>query len=232
MQRQSSDPESRERRGLPIPPSVVESMQRVALAYRFARNHPLRVASMVLALAVAVVIAWRLLASPAAGAPEARLPLATRSVASAAAPVTSRGAEVVVHVAGAVVSPGVYRFSDGARTIDAITAAGGGRADADLGRVNLAARLSDGLRVYVPAVGETAAPVIGGSSDPAEQGPINLNAATADQLDGLPGVGPATAAAIIAYRRDHGPFSSIEQLLEVHGIGPSKLEQIRSMVVV
>src|SRR5437870_5732703 len=207
-------------------------MQRVALAYRFARNHPVRVASMVIALVVAVAIAWRVLAAPAAGAPEARLPLATRSVASAAAPATSRGAEVVVHVAGAVVSPGVYRLSDGARTIDAISAAGGGRGDADLARVNLAARLSDGLRVYVPAVGETATPVVGGATDPAEQGPINLNEATADQLDDLPGIGPATATAIVAYRRDHGPFSSIEQLLDVRGIGPSKLEQIRSMVVV
>jgi competence protein ComEA len=207
-------------------------MQRVALAYRFARNHPVRVASMLVALVVAVAIAWRVLAAPAAGAPEARLPLATRSVASAAAPATSRGAEVVVHVAGAVVSPGVYRLSDGARTIDAISAAGGGRGDADLARVNLAARLSDGLRVYVPAVGETATPVVGGATDPAEQGPINLNEATADQLDDLPGIGPATATAIVAYRRDHGPFSSIEQLLDVRGIGPSKLEQIRSMVVV
>jgi competence protein ComEA len=187
---------------------------------------------MVVALVVAVAIAWRVLAAPAAGAPEARLPLATRSVASAAAPATSRGAEVVVHVAGAVVSPGVYRLSDGARTIDAISAAGGGRGDADLARVNLAARLSDGLRVYVPAVGETATPVVGGATDPAEQGPINLNEATADQLDDLPGIGPATATAIVAYRRDHGPFSSIEQLLDVRGIGPSKLEQIRSMVVV
>ena len=232
MQRQSSDPEVRARHGLPLPPSVVESMQRVALTYRFARNHPVRLGSMVLALVVAIVIAWRMLAPPAVGAPEARLPLATRSVASAAAPATSRGAEVVVHVAGAVISPGVYRLSDGARTIDAIAAAGGGRGDADLARVNLAARLSDGLRVYVPSVGETATPVVGGSSDPAEQGPINLNSASVDQLDGLPGIGPATAAAIIAYRRDHGPFGSIEQLLEVHGIGPSKLEQIRPMVVV
>jgi competence protein ComEA len=217
---------------LALPPSVAELPQRLALTLRFARNHPVRVGSMLVALTVAAVIAWRLLAAPVASAPEARLPLATRSVASPAAAVTSRGAEVVVHVAGAVVSPGVYRLSDGARTVDAITAAGGGRGDADLGRVNLAAKLSDGLRVYVPAVGETATPIVGGPSDPAEQGPINLNAATVEQLDDLPGVGPATAAAIVAYRRDHGPFSSVEQLLEVRGIGPSKLEQIRSMVVV
>jgi competence protein ComEA len=138
----------------------------------------------------------------------------------------------VVHVAGAVVSPGVYRLGDGARTVDAISAAGGVRGDADVARVNLAARLSDGLRVYVPMIGEVAVPLVDGSTGAAEQGPVNLNSATADQLDDLPGVGPATATAIIAYRRDHGPFVSVEQLLEVRGIGPSKLEQIRSLIVV
>ena len=88
------------------------------------------------------------------------------------------------------------------------------------------------MRVYVPAIGETAAPIVEGSSEAASQGPINLNAATADQLDALPGVGPATATAIIAYRREHGPFASIEQLLEVPGIGPSKLAQIRALIVI
>ncbi|MEO8694296.1 MAG: helix-hairpin-helix domain-containing protein [Acidimicrobiales bacterium] len=220
--------------GLPMPAAVVASMERMALTYRFLRNHPVRVASMVAVVVLVAVVAWRVLAAPVAGAPEAQLPLATRSAVSAgaASPATSRGAEVVVHVAGAVVSPGVYRLSDGARTIDAISAAGGARSDADVARVNLAARLSDGLRVYVPTIGETAAPIVDGSSDAAPQGPVNLNAATADQLDALPGVGPATATAIIAYRREHGPFASIEQLLEVPGIGPSKLAQIRALIVV
>jgi competence protein ComEA len=220
--------------GLPMPAVLWVSMQRMALTYRFLRNHPVRVASMVAAIVVVAVVAWRVLAAPVAGAPEAQLPLATRSVASGgtALPATSRGAEVVVHVAGAVVSPGVYRLSEGARTIDAISAAGGARSDADVARDNLAARLSDGLRVYVPAIGETAAPIVDGSSDAATQGPINLNAATADQLDALPGVGPATATAIVAYRREHGPFASVEQLLEVPGIGPSKLAQIRTLIVI
>ncbi|MEO5839652.1 MAG: helix-hairpin-helix domain-containing protein [Acidimicrobiales bacterium] len=237
---QRSEPEApefadgRDAGGRPMPAAVVASMQRMALTYRFVRNHPVRVASMVTAIVLVAVIAWRVLAAPVAGAPEAQLPLATRGAASAgaAAPATSRGTEVVIHVAGAVVSPGVYRLSDGARTIDAISAAGGARADADVARVNLAARLSDGLRVYVPALGETAAPIVDGSSDTAAQGPVNLNTATTDQLDALPGVGPATATAIIAYRRDHGPFASIEQLLDVPGIGPSKLAQIRALIVV
>jgi competence protein ComEA len=243
LQRQRSDPEVPETRagpdaqsigGVQMPAAIVASMQRMALTYRFVRNHPVRVASMAVAMVVVVVVAWRVLAAPAAGAPEAQLPLATRSAANAGAvaSATSRGAEVVVHVAGAVVSPGVYRLSDGARTIDAISAAGGARGDADIARVNLAARLSDGLRVYVPMIGETAAPIVDGSSDAATPGPINLNVATAEQLDALPGVGPATATAIIAYRRDHGPFASVDQLLEVPGIGPSKLAQIRSLIVV
>ena len=240
MQGQRSDPEvpevsgARSVGGVPMPPAVVASMQRMALTYRFVRNHPVRVAAMAAAIVVVVVVVWRVLAAPAAGAPEAQLPLATRGVASAGAiaSATSRGAEVVVHIAGAVVSPGVYRLSDGARTIDAISAAGGARADADVARVNLAARLSDGLRVYVPMIGETAAPIVDGSSDAAASGPINLNTATADQLDALPGVGPATATAIIAYRRDHGLFGSVDELLEVPGIGPSKLAQIRSLIAV
>jgi len=239
---QRSDPEGPEIRagsdaqrvgGAQMPAAIVASMQRMALTYRFVRNHPVRVASMAAAIVVVMIVAWRVLAAPAAGAPEAQLPLATRSAANGAvASATSRGAEVVVHVAGAVVSPGVYRLSDGARTIDAISAAGGARGDADVARVNLAARLSDGLRVYVPMIGETAAPIVDGSSDAATPGPINLNVATAEQLDALPGVGPATATAIIAYRRDHGPFGSVDQLLEVPGIGPSKLAQIRSLIVV
>src|SRR4051812_8172336 len=177
-----------------MPPAIVASLQRVALAHRFVRNHPVRVGAVVVAAVVIAMVAWRLLAAPAAGAPETQLPLATRSVAGAGsvAPPTSRGAEVVVHVAGAVVSPGVYRLSDGARTVDAISAAGGARGDADVARVNLAARLTDGLRIYIPTIGEAAAPIVEGSSEAAEQGPINLNAATAEQLDALPGVGPAT----------------------------------------
>ena len=207
-------------------------LQRLALLLRYVQNHPWRVGGSVLAVIVAVVVTWRVMAVPAVGAPEANIPLATRSPSIASSSVASRGAEVVVHVAGAVASPGVYRLSDGARTIDAISAAGGARADADLARVNLATRLSDGLRVYVPTVGEIAPPLVEGAAGSEGAGPIDLNVATADQLDALPGIGPATAAAIIAYRRDHGPFSSVEQLLEVRGIGPSKLEQIRSLIVV
>ena len=116
--------------------------------------------------------------------------------------------------------------------IDAVNAAGGLQSDGDSSRVNLAARLTDAMRVYVPAVGESAVPAVDDSGQAASSGPLNLNQATADQLDALPGVGPATAAAIIAYRRDHGPFQSVDQLRDVHGIGASKFEQIRPLVTV
>jgi competence protein ComEA len=178
---------------------------------------------------------------PASGAPPTRAPSAPSAAVSPAAPVG-----VVVHVAGAVVRPGVYRLADGARVIDATSAAGGPTLEADVARLNLAARLLDGARVYVPRVGEDSPPaaigpsiaatvagggagVVGGTGPPAL---VDLNQATAEQLDALPGVGPATAANIVAHRRDRGPFRAVDDLLSVTGIGPAKLEQLRPLVTV
>jgi competence protein ComEA len=151
--------------------------------------------------------------------------------------------QVVVHVAGAVTSPGVVRLSTGSRVVDAVSAAGGLRADADPDRVNLAAPLTDGQRVVVPVVGQPAPAVVGNSSgtgapagvDGGEgggsaSGPIDLNTATAEQLDTLPGVGPSTAAAIIEHRASAGPFRSVDALLDVRGIGEAKLEALRDLV--
>lgn len=151
-------------------------------------------------------------------------------------------AMVVVHVAGAVQAPGVYRLAEGSRVVDAVAAAGGMTGAADVDVVNLAALLRDGERVYVPEVGETVPVVVagaggggggeGGGDTAVAAGPVNLNTATADELDGLPGVGPATAAAIIAHRDAHGPFASVDQLADVRGIGPAKLEALRGLVTV
>ena len=145
---------------------------------------------------------------------------------------------IVVHVAGAVVAPGVYRLPATARVVDALTAAGGAAPMARTDAVNLAAAVHDGDRVYVPTVDEvpsvpagvsgTAAP--GGVAAGVPSGPVDLNTATVDELDGLPGVGPATAAAIVAYRDANGPFASVDGLADVRGIGPAKLEAIRSLV--
>lgn len=136
---------------------------------------------------------------------------------------------VVVHVAGAVVEPGVRRLPPGARVVDAIEASGGLAIDADPDRINLAAELVDGAQVYVPRVGE---PVPVDASDPSstDAGPVDLNTADAALLETLPGVGPATAAAIIDHRERHGPFTSIDGLLDVRGIGEAKLAALRDLV--
>ena len=149
--------------------------------------------------------------------------------------------EIVVHVAGAVKKPGVVRIPRGSRVDDAVKAAGGFSSRADPDSVNLAQPLEDGVQVYVPRRGETVqvearVGVVrqGATSEHKEPQPgkINVNTASAEQLESLPGVGPATARAIIEYRRQNGGFHSVDELLEVRGIGPKKLEQIRPYVVV
>lgn len=148
-------------------------------------------------------------------------------------------ARVLVHVVGAVVASGVVQVPPGSRVLDAVAAAGGATPDADLARVNLAAKLSDGQRVVVPRIGE-ASPVVavdsdggdGGATPGADTTPVDLNNATAVQLDALPGVGPATAAAIVAHRTQHGPFRTVDALGDVKGIGSAKLEQLRPLVTV
>lgn len=139
---------------------------------------------------------------------------------------------IVVHVAGAVEHGGVYRLDAGSRVIDAVDAAGGTVANAEPDGVNLAAVLQDGQRIYVPRVGEVSPAAVGGGDGSAAGFPLDLNRATAEQLDTLPGVGPATAAAIVAHREQHGPFANVEALADVRGIGPSRLETLRGLVVV
>lgn len=175
-------------------------------------------------------------------------------------------ATVRVHVAGAVNNPGVYTLPAQGRAVDAIAAASGAAADADLDRVNLAGALSDGVQIYVPHRGETAAPAQiqpnggtanagqgnaangaaqnGGTqpqpartltaSGSAQKGstPVNINTATAEELQTLPRIGPAMAQRIIAWREAHGGFRSVDELDAVPGIGPSMLENLRPLVTV
>jgi competence protein ComEA len=141
-------------------------------------------------------------------------------------PRAARG--LVVHVAGAVRRPGVYRLPAGARVRDAVRRAGGAIRSADEGAVNLAAEVADGQQVVVPRVLPAgAATSAAAGSGPGAQGPVSLNAATAEQLDALDGVGPATAAKILAWRTQHGGFASVDDLAQVPGIGPRKLEALR-----
>lgn len=177
---------------------------------------------------------------------------------------------VRVHVAGAVNNPGVYTLPAQGRAVDAIAAASGAAADADLDRVNLAGALSDGVQIYVPHRGETAAPAQiqpnggtanagqgnaanGAAQNGASQGgtqpqpartltpagsaqkgstPVNINTATAEELQTLPRIGPAMAQRIIAWREAHGGFRSVDELDAVPGIGPSMLENLRPLVTV
>ena len=141
---------------------------------------------------------------------------------------------LLVHVAGAVVEPGVYQLVGDARVRDAIVAAGGPTPTADWNALNLAASISDGVKVYVPNVGEELPPSVtalpGGPAGSIPTGPIDVNAASTDELESLPGVGPATATAIVTERERNGPFLDVDDLDRVPGIGPAKIEAFRELV--
>ena len=141
---------------------------------------------------------------------------------------------LLVDVAGWVRHPGVYEFDEGARVIDAIDAAGGARPGAMLTSLNLAAPLTDGSQILVPKEGaQGSAPVAGATgAGAAPGGLINVNTATATELEELPGVGEVIAQAIVDYRTENGPFTSVDALLDVSGIGDATLEDIRDLVTV
>jgi len=154
-------------------------------------------------------------------------------------------AEVVVHVSGAVKRAGVYRLAPESRVADAIEQAGGATEHADLDALNLAEPLQDGQKIHVPRKGEASAPTLASvapsrtprsapqaAATATTQFPINLNTATAEQLEAIPGIGPVLAQRIIEYRQTRGRFQSVDELLEVRGIGPKRLESMRPYVVV
>ncbi len=166
---------------------------------------------------------------------------ATASTASSqsqqAAPAEAAAPSVIlVHVDGSVNSPGVYELAETARVRDAVDAAGGLTQDADVSQVNLAAPVTDGSKVYIPAVGEqavgtvaSASPAVGGGTDTSV---VNINTATLEELDTLPGVGESTAQAIIEEREAGGPFTSVEDIMRVSGIGEKKFERLQGLICV
>jgi competence protein ComEA len=200
----------------------------------------------VVAIAVAVLVGgWVILDRPRTAAVEPQL---LRSAGSTRAPDSGRtvtasgsaralptGGAIVVDVVGKVRRGGVYQLPSGARVSDAVRAAGGAVAGVDLTNLNLARRLTDGEQIAVGITGAGAAAAsplavsTGGSSSP---GPVDLNSATAEQLDALPGVGPVLAQHILDWRSSHGRFDSVDQLREVSGIGPSKFATLRPLVTV
>jgi competence protein ComEA len=214
---------------------VVPDSARQRLARLFAGVTPGRIASSAGALLVVSLGSWWLLRAPAPPI-ERSLPLAARSATSPSlvAPPSLAPAELVVQMAGAVRNPGVYHLPTGSRVADLVIAAGGAADGVDPAVLALAAKLADGQRIYLARPGETgvASGVSGpgGSGSGASAGPLDLNAATVEQLDALPGVGPATAAAIIAYRDKHGPLRSVDDLLQIRGLGASKVDALRALV--
>ena len=154
---------------------------------------------------------------------------------------TPTPAPIVVYVSGAVAQPGVYALPAGARVADALEAAGGATAEADLVQLNLARRVYDEGQIHVPCYGGPtllpSAPVPRApAGEPADSGGpaglININTAGLEELDSLPGIGPGYAQRIIDYRESNGPFQSIEEIQNVAGIGPSTFARIQSLITV
>lgn len=178
----------------------------------------------VLLLGAGLLVGARWLDRSRTTSPHADIPVRVR-----AGPATR--SKVVVDVAGAVRRPGLYRLPDGSRVADALRRAGGAKPKAFLQALNLAAPLVDGQQVLVPDRVAGMAAVTAGAGVAGATGPVSLSAATLEQLDTLPGVGPVTAQKILDYRAAHGPFRSVEALDAVPGIGPATIEELRDLVV-
>jgi competence protein ComEA len=200
--------------------------------------------STAVAVAVAAVGAWWVVRVPPTPV-ESTISFTATSLAGGVAVSLPTNAltsvNIVVHVAGEVKNPGVYTLSNSARMIDAVLAAGGATARADLEVINLATPLMDSSQIYVPAKGAAERPVFARpqpgmngvqstQSSPDTNGIVNINRASVTELDALPGVGPSTAQAIVDYRTTNGPFGSPEDLLNVKGIGPAKFDAMRKLV--
>ena len=208
------------------------------VAWRGARLDPGRPGALALLLVAAaaavivVVLVWR--EAPRAE-PVPGLPVLVDTTAASPGPTASAGPSepLVVAVAGRVVRPGLVRVPAGARVADVLEAAGGPLPGTDLAGVNLARKVNDGeqVAVGVPGAPDAVAPPAPGAGGPGGPGaPLDLNAATVEQLDALPGVGPVTAQRIVEWRTRNGRFATVEQLREVEGIGERRFGQLRELV--
>jgi competence protein ComEA len=179
------------------------------------------------AVALLLVLLVRHLGGSGSAAPAVTpLPGPARSAKPAAAKL------LVIDVAGAVRRPGLYRLRTGSRIDDAIAAAGGVTAKAQLDAINLAAPVADGEQVVVPGSGAAGAPAASPpAAGSAPSAPLDLNTATAEQLEALPGIGPVTAQKILDYRQAHGAFRSVAELEGVPGIGPAHMAQLKGLVI-
>jgi competence protein ComEA len=216
------------------------------------------VALAVIAAVAVLITVFTVLRDPPAPVRSAKLPpvemvstASPRADEPAAAPPAPGADQVVVSVVGLVHKPGLATLAPGSRIADALSAAGGALDGADTIGLNLARPVADGEQIVVGLAPETGPPVLGssvGATSPAPETPhtstaptsagpapkpgepVNLNPATVEQLDALPGVGPVTAAAIVSWRDAHGKFTNVDQLGDVDGIGPARLEKLRALV--
>jgi competence protein ComEA len=190
--------------------------------------HERRLLAVGLLVLVALVVVWRHTAR--AGSTSEALRVAP---ILPAAPARTRAAApaLVVDVAGAVRRPGLVHLAKGARVADAIARAGGLTRHAERSGVNLAAPVSDGQQVLVPERGGGGGAAAGDAAAAAASGPVSLSSASAEQLDTLPGIGPVTAQKIVAYREQHGAFSSVDGLDAIPGIGPARIAELQGLVV-
>lgn len=193
------------------------------------------VAGLVVVVAGVALMLWFRGSAPTIAPPAQAVAIEEESL-PASIPSSPALSPVLVHVAGAVRNPGLYELAEGARVADAIESAGGSRSPADLNALNLASIVTDGMQVLVPSRRNSSPQTTSSvpAATPATPGsvPINLNAADQVMLETIPGIGPVTAAAILEYRDSIGSYSSINELIDVSGIGPATLEAIRPYVVV
>jgi competence protein ComEA len=215
-----------------VTPSWRERLERI----RGSRKESWVLVAVIGAVILGALVLWTR-GAPAVVAPPAQAPAEGAPAAEALGATAPEGGVVLVHVAGAVRRPGLYELPAGARVADAIDTAGGPRRNADLDTVNLAQVVSDAMKVEIPtrgqavsappAPGATPGLAVGGT---APAGVVSLNSADLGALETIPGIGPVKAAAILQYRDEVGGFSSVEELLDVTGIGPATLESIRPYV--
>lgn len=138
---------------------------------------------------------------------------------------------IIVHIEGQVISPGVYELSADQRVIDAVEAAGGLSEEADRSKINLAKRIEDEERIYIPAIGEDTVEYVPTDSNSSNK-KININKANQEELTTLPGIGEALANRIINYRQQHGSFKNVDEIRNVSGIGEKKFEDLKDLIEV
>jgi competence protein ComEA len=205
-------------------------------------GHRAGVAMGLAALVAALVAGWWVLSSRPHAVPVSTSRAPGSSPVGSGSPSSTASGRLVVDVVGKVRRPGVYRVADGARVDDALRMAGGALPGVELSSLNLARKVVDGEQIAVGVAGAGGAappggppatgPVAGGPTGAAPGAPVNLNTATVQQLDALPGIGPVLAQRILDWRTAHGRFASVDQLREVNGIGPSRFDDLKPLVAV